>query len=49
MANQFILKLNEVSQNSLQLVGGKGANLGELIINNFVVPDGFCVTVDAYR
>ena len=28
--------------------GGKGANLGELIRNDFPVPDGFVVTTQAY-
>jgi pyruvate,water dikinase len=30
-------------------VGGKAANLGELIGDGFAVPDGFVVTTDAYR
>src|SRR5690606_39669745 len=29
--------------------GGKGANLGELAKAGFPVPEGFCVTTDAYR
>lgn len=33
----------------LPLVGGKGANLGELAAAGFPVPDGFCVTTDAFR
>jgi len=32
----------------LPLVGGKGANLGELLHAGFAVPDGFCVTTDAF-
>lgn len=49
MSNQFILKLKEVDRRSIQLVGGKGANLGELLSNQFSVPNGFCVSVDAYK
>jgi phosphohistidine swiveling domain-containing protein len=32
----------------LGLVGGKAANLGELIRGGFAVPPGFCLTTDAY-
>lgn len=49
MSTPFILNLTEVDRNSVQLVGGKGANLGELISNQFSVPSGFCVSVDAYK
>src|SRR5262245_27616479 len=30
-------------------VGGKGSSLSQLIDAGFTVPDGFCVTADAYR
>lgn len=33
----------------LAVVGGKAANLGELIRADFAVPAGFCVTTDGYR
>jgi pyruvate,water dikinase len=33
----------------LSLVGGKGANLGELVRANLPVPPSFCVTTDAYE
>ncbi|WP_240341854.1 PEP/pyruvate-binding domain-containing protein [Arthrobacter sp. Alg241-R88] len=33
----------------LPLVGGKAANLGELIAAGLPVPDGFCLTTQAYR
>src|SRR5208283_680004 len=33
----------------VDLVGGKGANLGELTAGNLPVPPGFVVTSDAYR
>ncbi|SMD14280.1 PEP/pyruvate-binding domain-containing protein [Lentzea albidocapillata] len=33
----------------LTTVGGKAANLGELTRAGFPVPQGFCVTTDAYR
>lgn len=49
MSNQYILNLYEVNKESIQLVGGKGANLGELISNSYPVPDGFCISVEAYK
>ena len=39
----------EVGRDSVALVGGKGANLGELTQANIPVPPGFVVTTYAYR
>jgi pyruvate, water dikinase len=39
----------DISKDSIALVGGKGANLGELSRNNFPVPNGFVVTADSYK
>jgi pyruvate,water dikinase len=44
-----ILYLNEISKDDLPVVGGKGANLGELIKEGFPVPQGFVVTAQQYR
>ena len=46
----IVLSLLEVDQGSLPLVGGKGANLGELMHAGLAerVPPGFCVTTLAY-
>ena len=41
--------LNEVDSSSVPLVGGKGANLGELTKAGLPVPGAFCVTTEAYR
>lgn len=38
-----VLWLNEVGKDDVALVGGKGANLGELIRNEIPVPNGFIV------
>ncbi|MGH8933099.1 MAG: PEP/pyruvate-binding domain-containing protein [Egibacteraceae bacterium] len=43
-----ILPLEEIGARMLPLVGGKAANLGELIATGFPVPRGFCVTTEAY-
>ncbi|GHO97684.1 phosphoenolpyruvate synthase [Reticulibacter mediterranei] len=42
------LPLNTLDANAIGQVGGKGANLGELIGAGLPVPDGFCVTTAAY-
>ncbi|MEU4810223.1 rifamycin-inactivating phosphotransferase [Nocardia fluminea] len=45
----YVLGLDEVDRNQVAIVGGKGANLGELTrIDGVEVPDGFCVTTDAF-
>ncbi len=44
----LILPLEEVGREDLALVGGKAANLGELLRAGFPVPAGFVVTTAAY-
>jgi len=46
---RFIKWFGELSREDVGLVGGKGANLGELTRAGIPVPPGFCVTADAYR
>ena len=43
-----IVDLSEVGLGDVALVGGKGANLGEMIAAGFPVPPGFVVTAEAY-
>lgn len=45
----FVLKFSEIGREDIGLVGGKGANLGEMTRAGFPVPNGFCVTAQAYR
>ena len=45
---KVITWFNEVTKNDISLVGGKGANLGEMIHAGIPVPNGFIVTADAY-
>src|SRR5919204_3183817 len=45
----LIVALDQVDAGALPLVGGKAANLGELIAAGLPVPAGFCVTTEAYR
>lgn len=46
---QFIKRFSEIDEVDLSQVGGKGLNLGKLTRAGFSVPQGFCVTTDAYR
>lgn len=45
---RYVLHLHEVDKSSLFVAGGKGANLGELVKVGFPVPEGFCITTEAY-
>jgi len=47
-SRDFVLPLNALHRDMLALVGGKAANLGELINAKLPVPPGFCVTTKAY-
>jgi phosphoenolpyruvate synthase/pyruvate phosphate dikinase len=46
----YVLDFQEIDQTQVAVVGGKGAQLGELSrIEGIRVPPGFCVTTDAFR
>jgi rifampicin phosphotransferase len=46
----YVLVFREIDKTQLLLVGGKGMNLGELSkIHGIQVPEGFCVTTEAYH
>lgn len=46
----MILDFKEIDHTKLPLVGGKGANLGELCrIEGVQVPEGFCITTEIYK
>jgi len=44
-----ILELSNCDKNDVNLCGGKGSSLGELIKLGMNVPDGFIITTNAYR
>ncbi|HEY4307107.1 MAG TPA: rifamycin-inactivating phosphotransferase [Gemmatimonadaceae bacterium] len=47
---RYVLHFEEIDQTQTALVGGKGANLGELShVEGIRVPAGFCVTASAFR
>nr|WP_300152168.1 rifamycin-inactivating phosphotransferase [Propionicimonas sp.] len=46
---EYVMSVEQIGPTLLPLVGGKAANLGELSrLPGVNVPDGFCVTTDAY-
>lgn len=46
----YVLGFDEIDKTKLMVVGGKGLNLGELSrIEGIIVPEGFCVTTEAYK
>jgi pyruvate,water dikinase len=47
-ATKFIVWFEDVGKGDLALVGGKGANLGEMVNAGIPVPPGFIVTVEGY-
>lgn len=50
MANSFVFGFQDINNTKLQLVGGKGMNLGELArMEGIHVPDGFCVSTEAFK
>jgi phosphoenolpyruvate synthase/pyruvate phosphate dikinase len=46
----YVLHFQEINKSKFIFTGGKGANLGELsTIERILVPEGFCVTTEAYK
>ncbi|MFA5604552.1 MAG: phosphoenolpyruvate synthase [Dehalococcoidales bacterium] len=45
---EAIIWFKDISKEDVPIVGGKGANLGEMTKANIPVPPGFVVSVDAY-
>lgn len=44
----LVVFFNQIDKNDIPIVGGKGANLGEMTQAGFPVPGGFAVTVESY-
>src|SRR5450432_122677 len=48
--SSFVLGFQDIDKTKLMVVGGKGANLGELSrIEGIHVPDGFCISTEAFK
>lgn len=45
----LVVDFKDIDKDDLSLVGGKGANLGEMTKAGFPVPNGFAVTVPSYE
>lgn len=48
-APKYVLWFHEIDKDDVAIVGGKGANLGEMTQAGFPVPGGFVVTSAAYK
>ena len=48
-ANEYVAWFRDIDLNAVPRVGGKGASLGELRRASIAIPDGFVLTVDAFR
>jgi phosphohistidine swiveling domain-containing protein len=46
---EHIRWFDEITAADMDVVGGKGANLGEMVAAGLPVPPGFCVTASGYR
>lgn len=49
MNKKYVVWFHDVDKEDIDLVGGKGANLGEMTKAGFPVPPGFIVTSHAYK
>src|SRR5215469_15441308 len=48
--SSYVLGFQDIDQTKRMLVGGKGANLGELSkMEGIRVPDGFCISTEAFK
>jgi pyruvate,water dikinase len=48
--NSYVFGLQDVDKTKIMVVGGKGANLGEISkIEGIRVPDGFCISTEAFK
>ncbi|HTI14674.1 MAG TPA: phosphoenolpyruvate synthase [Dictyobacter sp.] len=48
--SSFVLGFQDIDTTKLMVVGGKGANLGELYkIEGIRVPDGFCISTEVFK
>ena len=45
----MVLDFSKIRKEDVLTAGGKGANLGEMVLAGINVPKGFVVTADAYR
>ncbi len=46
---KYVAWFKDLTKNSINTAGGKGANLGEMFSLGLPVPNGFCVTAQTYK
>ena len=46
---KYVKWFSQINKHDIPIVGGKGANLGEMTQKGLDVPPGFCVTAPAYK
>lgn len=49
MTANYVIPFSDIDKASLSEVGGKGANLGEMLKAGFPVPNGMCISTFAYQ
>ncbi|MDF2942288.1 MAG: pyruvate phosphate dikinase PEP/pyruvate-binding protein [Herbinix sp.] len=48
--SSYVFGFQEIDKTKIEVVGGKGANLGELSgIPGILIPDGFCISTEAFQ
>ena len=48
--NSYVLGFQDIDKTKIMVVGGKGANLGEISkVEGIRVPDGFCISTEAFK
>ena len=45
---EYVSWFDQIKEGQLEIVGGKGLNLGLMTIQKFPVPEGFVITTNAY-
>jgi pyruvate,water dikinase len=48
LTSKYIYWFKQLNKDSIEIAGGKGANLGEMANAGFPVPPGFVISADAY-
>jgi phosphoenolpyruvate synthase/pyruvate phosphate dikinase len=48
--SSYVLDFQDIDKTKIMAVGGKGANLGEILkVEGIRVPDGFCISTEAFK
>jgi phosphoenolpyruvate synthase/pyruvate phosphate dikinase len=48
--SSYVLSFQDIDKTKVVVVGGKGANLGEISkVRGMRVPDGFCISTEAFK